>query len=100
VAIRHDARIIPLSEMQKRTEDVLAACLASSSGENPPRKYHWRRSPRLRLNHYAKIGAVVSLAASLDFAYTGRRRLHIVTGWIFVACLCSHMAVFRRALAR
>jgi hypothetical protein len=103
VVIRYDARVIPLPEMQKRTEDVLAACLASRSEENQPQKYpprKWRRSPRLRLNRYAKIGAMASLAASLGFAYSGRKRLHIVTGWVFVACLCAHMGVFRRTLAR
>ncbi|MDR2112005.1 MAG: hypothetical protein LBQ62_02715 [Candidatus Accumulibacter sp.] len=102
VVIRYDARAIPLPEMQKRTEDVLAACLASRSEKSPPRRYRyrWRRSPRLRLNRYAKIGAMASLAASLGFAYTGRKRPHIVAGWVFVACLCAHMAVFRRTLAR
>jgi hypothetical protein len=103
VVILYDARVIPLPEMRQRTEDVLAACLTSRSAgspllKSPPRK--WRRSPRMRFNRYAKIGAMLSLAALLGFAGSGRRRPHIVTGWVFVACVCAHMAVFRRSLAR
>ena len=96
VILRYDAKVIPLPVMQKRTEDVLAACLASRGGEHPPRRR--RRSARLRVNRYAKIGALASLAASLAFAYAGPKRLHIVTGWVFVACLCAHLAIFRRTL--
>jgi hypothetical protein len=102
VVIRYDAQTIPLPEMQKRTEDALAACLASKIAEkiveNPPKR--WRRSPRLRLNRCAKIGALLSLAASLAFACGGNKRMHVVTGWIFLACLCAHLAVFRRSLVR
>ncbi|MDR3220805.1 MAG: hypothetical protein LBU46_02175 [Candidatus Accumulibacter sp.] len=98
VIIQYDAQAIPLAEMRQRTEDVLAACLSSQNGENPPKKR--RRSARMRFNRYAKLGALASLAASLAFAYSGSRRLHVVTGWVFVACLCAHLAVFQRALLR
>jgi hypothetical protein len=98
VILRYDAQAIPLPEMRQRTEEVLAACLSSQNGDNPPKKR--RRSARMRFNRYAKIGALSSLTVSLASAYAGSRRLHVVTGWIFVACLCAHLAVFQRALLR
>lgn len=97
VVFLYDAKAIPLAEMRRRTEDTLAACLASLGGGGPRKK---RRRARRVINRCAKIGALVSLAASIYFAYTGSKRLHVVTGWIFVACLCAHLAVFRRTLAR
>jgi hypothetical protein len=97
VVFLYDAKAIPLAEMRRRTEDALAACLASPGSGKPRKK---RRRARLVINRCAKIGALSSLAASICFAYTGAKRLHVVTGWIFVACLCAHLAVFRRALAR
>jgi uncharacterized membrane protein YbaN (DUF454 family) len=97
VVFLYDAKAIPLAEMRRRTEDALAACLASPSGGKPRKN---RRRARRAINRYAKIGALSSLAASIFFAYTGSKRLHVVTGWVFVACLCAHLAVFRRTLAR
>jgi hypothetical protein len=97
VVFFYDAKAIPLAEMKRRTEDALAASLASPDGEKPRKKC---RRARLVINRCAKIGALASLAASIFFAYTGSKRLHVVTGWVFVACLCAHLAVFRRTLAR
>jgi hypothetical protein len=103
VVFLYDAKAIPLAEMRRRTEDALAACLASPApGGGKPRKK--RRRVRLAINRCAKIGALSSLAASIFFAYTGSKRLHVVTGWVFVACLCAHLAAYltvsRRALWR
>ena len=96
IVVHYDANLIALSDMRAGTERVLAANLGLQARYPEERKT--RRSTRLRLNRYAKIGALTSLAASLAFAYAGPKRLHIITGWVFVACLCAHLAVFRRTL--
>ena len=44
--------------------------------------------------------ALMGLAASLAFALTRYKQLHIVTGWVFVASVVVHMAVFRRTLLK
>lgn len=92
IVIHYDFRKIPPAAMQQRTEQLLAAQLGGSAH---PRR---RRSTRLRINRYAKIGALASLAASLAFAFSGYKRLHIVTGWVFLACLSAHLTIFRRTL--
>ena len=92
IVINYDADSISPGELHRQVEQLLAAEL----GQPPfsPR----RRSRRLRVNRYAKIAALTSLGASLAFAATGNKRLHILTGSVFVACLGVHLAIFRRTL--
>lgn len=94
--IEYDAKRLPLADAVLRTKAHLASCQRGIEGAAMPRRR--RRSARLRLNRYAKIAALASLSISLASAYTGPKRLHIITGWIFVACLCAHLAIFRRTL--
>lgn len=54
----------------------------------------------MQVNRYAKAGMLGSLSASLALAATGQKRLHAVTGGIFVACLGVHLGVHRRSLLR
>ena len=92
IVVHYDIdRLAPI-DMQVRTEHLLVGMF----GKSPIRRR--RRSRRLRINRYAKIGALVSLAASLAFAATGHKRLHIIAGMVFLAFLTAHLAVFRRTL--
>jgi hypothetical protein len=55
------------------------------------------------LNRYNKIAMVGSLAASLAFAAAGKRhrqRLHVLTGYLFVANLGVHLYLYRKSLFR
>lgn len=63
-------------------------------------RYVPARSLAMRANRIAKFGMLGSLGASLLFAAQGRKRLHIVTGIVFVGFLAVHMGVFRRHLLR
>ena len=83
-------RITP-EEMQRRTEAVLGRLLGRGSRARG-------RSMRLHLNRASKMVAVGSLVTSLAFGVARYKQLHIVTGWIFVASVVVHMAVFRRTL--
>jgi copper chaperone CopZ len=59
-----------------------------------------KRSLKMQVNRYAKVGMLGSLATSLALAATGQKRLHAVTGGLFVACLGVHLGVHRRSLLR
>lgn len=96
IVLHYDADAISLSDARTRVEQTLDALLAPAA--KPGKSMARRRSARLRLNRYAKMGALASLAVSLASAYAGPKRLHVMTGWVFVACLCAHLAVFRRTL--
>ncbi|MDD2760458.1 MAG: hypothetical protein PHH11_09210 [Methylomonas sp.] len=56
-----------------------------------------------RINRYNKIAMVGSLAASLALAAARRkrwRRLHALTGYLFVANLGVHLYLYRKTLFR
>lgn len=59
-----------------------------------------RRAVLRRLNGYAKIGMLTSLAASLALAAGGSKRLHAATGGVYLALLGIHMAVHRHHLLK
>lgn len=96
IVLYYDAGKMPSAEAQKHIERTLAELLRP--GTETPMAPARRRSRRLRINRYAKICALASLGVSLASAYAGPKRLHIISGWIFVACLGAHLAVFRRTL--
>ena len=93
VIVNYDAERIVADDMQRQVRALLV--IPSPLRHKPRGK---RRSRRLRINRVAKIGALTSLAASLAFAAAGSKRLHIITGMVFLACLSAHLAVFRRTL--
>lgn len=66
----------------------------------PERAVPARRVWRQRANRYAKYGAMASLAFSLLAAASGRKRLHIASGGVFLAFLGVHMYIHRRHLGR
>ena len=92
IVVNYDAGAMSPAQAHLQIEQLLAEEL----GQAPFARR--RRSRRLRINRYAKIAALTSLGASLAFAAAGRKRLHVLTGGIFVACLGVHLAVFRRTL--
>ncbi|MFT3848557.1 MAG: hypothetical protein QM739_07695 [Propionivibrio sp.] len=93
VVVQYDASRIEPREARARVE----AALSEIAGRPAHRK---GRSRRMRVNRYAKIGALTSLAASMAFAAAGHKRLHVITGMAFLAFLSAHLLVFRRTLVR
>ncbi|MCD2453681.1 hypothetical protein GO003_025205 [Methylicorpusculum oleiharenae] len=61
---------------------------------------HQKRSLKMRVNRYAKVGMLGSLATSLALAATGQKRGHAVAGGLFVACLGVHLTTHRKSLLR
>jgi len=61
---------------------------------------HPKRSLKQRVNRYAKVGMMGSLATSLALAAAGQKRGHAVAGGLFVACLGVHLATHRKSLLR
>jgi len=59
-----------------------------------------KRPMRMRVNRYAKVGMLGSLATSLALAATGQKRGHAVAGGLFVACLGVHLTTHRKSLLR
>ncbi|EIC30070.1 hypothetical protein Metal_2334 [Methylomicrobium album BG8] len=59
-----------------------------------------KRPMKMRVNRYAKVGMLGSLATSLALAATGQKRGHAVAGGLFVACLGVHLTTHRKSLLR
>ena len=96
VIVRFDARRVPLADVQGAAGRLLQSRAAPDTQRH--KSSGKRRSRRMRINRYAKITALASLAASMGFAAAGSKRLHVITGMVFLACLSAHLAVFRRTL--
>lgn len=56
------------------------------------RKASWRR----HLNRVAKTAALITLPLSIALVYAGKKRLHAITGWLFVASLATHVVIHRK----
>lgn len=56
------------------------------------RKASWRR----QLNRVAKTAALITLPLSIALVYAGKKRLHAITGWLFVASLATHVVIHRK----
>lgn len=54
----------------------------------------------IRANRYAKQGMLASLAVSLAFAATGKKRWHALSGGLFLAGLGIHLAYHRQRLLK
>jgi len=94
IVLNYDPEQISKKEM----EAVVTGC--TSQFLAIPVNPHPGNTLKRRINRYAKYGAIASLGASLVFAYTGRKRLHIATGWLFVGFLAAHMYVHRKQTFR
>lgn len=58
------------------------------------------RPLRMRVNQAAKIGMLGSLGVSLALAASGRKHGHVAAGGVFLACLGTHLTVYRKQLLR
>lgn len=92
VIVQYDAGLIALSDVITQVEGLLEI----RTGQ--PSLQRRRRSRRMRVNRYAKIGALASLAVSMGFAAVDHKRLHVIAGMAFLAFLSAHLIVFRRTL--
>ncbi|MDR1423576.1 MAG: hypothetical protein LBI92_03080 [Azoarcus sp.] len=80
---------------------VLPAALPTRGGDVQRAPTNRRHAQRARkLNRVAKAGMLLSLAASLAFAAGGKRRAHVVSGGVFVACLGLHLWHHRNRMMR
>lgn len=95
IVIHYDDNALPRLEAEASVERIVASFFSAALAKAGASR---RRSGRMRLNRIAKIGALASLSASMVSAYSGSRKMHIYTGWIFLACLGVHLGVFRRSL--
>lgn len=117
VLIRFDPIWDDLDEWQRRIERVANGIHGHAAGpdevtqavatKEPVAPAAGRRrgfdpsaTPRVRANRAAKRGMLVSMAASLAFAATGRKRWHIRTGGGFLVFLAVHLWVHRSHLLR
>lgn len=96
IVLRYDAARVAQPALEAQVDAAANAALAASH-RSQPRRTH---SPQRRVNRYAKYGMLGSLATSLAFAATGRKRWHAASGGLFLVCLAMHLAMNRRDLLR
>lgn len=95
IIVTYDCARVAAGEMEAKVASMAAATLgqpAPSPSPSPARKTAFRR----RANRWAKYGSIASLGVSLAALAVGGKRLHAVSGGIFVAFLAVHMAVHRK----
>lgn len=84
---------IPASAVQTSlVSGPLAASGRALHRHSRVRKASWRR----HLNRVAKTAALITLPLSIALVYAGKKRLHAITGWLFVASLATHVAIHRK----
>ncbi|MCQ8129145.1 HMA2 domain-containing protein [Methylomonas rivi] len=88
-----DPEQIDLSAFEVKVDAAADRALdASLSTEN--------RSMKMRINRYAKVGMLGSLATSLALVAAGQKKGHAVAGGLFMACLGVHLTTHRKSLLR
>lgn len=109
LTLRYDLKRVQQHVIVPKVEAAAAAAFGALLGvRNPGAKLRGRKAsqgskpaaafPGSRLNRYAKCGMLGSLAISLAFAGAGKKRLHVVSGSLFLVCLGTHIAIHRRRL--
>jgi hypothetical protein len=93
VVVNFDPAQIDTGTLEAKVEAAVDAALDAPLA-------HPKRSMKMRVNRYAKVGMLGSLATSLALAATGQKRWHAVTGGLFVACLGVHLNTHRKSLLR
>ncbi|MBK1680891.1 HMA2 domain-containing protein [Rhodocyclus tenuis] len=89
--LRFDPTAVDMAALEAAIDAAVDAEFALTVGKHPLRR---------KLNRYAKIGMLGSMAATLAFAASGNKRLHTAAGTIFVGCMGVHMYTFRHHLLR
>lgn len=95
VVVYFDPSVIEIAELETKLDSAVDKVLADTL--TPP------VLTKKRINRYNKIAMVGSLAASLAFAAARRkrwRRLHALTGYLFVVNLGVHLYLYRKSLFR
>jgi hypothetical protein len=98
--LHFDPDTCPLATMLEWLETRLTVVGKAAAVSTPAKPGKRPRPLKLRINRVAKIGAISSLTASMIWAATGNKRLHIVSGAVFLGFLAVHMGVYRRNLVR
>lgn len=95
IVVNFDPSAIEIAALETKIDLAVDKVLAESL--TPP------LLTKKRVNRYNKIAMVGSLAASLALAAARRkrwRRLHALTGYLFVANLGVHLYLYRKSLFR
>ena len=95
VVVNFDPAAIEIAALEAKLDAAVDKVLADTL--KPP------LLTKKRVNRYNKIAMVGSLAASLALTMTRRkrwRRLHALTGYVFVANLGVHLYLYRKTLFR
>lgn len=100
LVLTFDSAACDLPSMLVRLATVAPLPTMPSGVRMSPSRYRRPRPLKLRLNRIAKLGALSSLAASLVWAASGNKRLHVASGFVFLGFLATHLAVYRRNLTR
>lgn len=101
LVLTFDAAVCDVSTMLARLASF--APVPAKASDALPASILQRKRPRplkLQINRIAKLGALSSLAASLAWAASGNKRLHTVSGVVFLGFLAVHLTVYRRNLTR
>lgn len=90
-------------------QQVLALCrelacvsseLAHAPSPAPVRARSHRAAWRRRANRTAKVVGITALPLSIALVYAGNKRLHAMTGWLFVTALAVHLLIHRKNVLR
>ncbi len=95
IVVNFDPSAIEIAALETKIDSAVDKVLAEPL--TPP------LLTKKRVNRYNKIAMVGSLAASLALAAARRkrwRRLHALTGYLFVANLGIHLYLYRKSLFR
>lgn len=101
--------VIPAATMEQKVIQKLEHVCCADSRPAPPHSpshsyvhanpVHINRvrksSMRRQVNRWAKRLAIVSLPLSIGLVYAGNKKLHVLTGWFFVAALATHVVIHR-----
>ncbi len=93
VVINFDPEQVELAALESQVDAAVDKALDAPLAKT-------KRPMRMRVNRYAKVGMLGSLATSLALAATGQKRGHAVAGGLFVACLGVHLTTHRKSLLR
>lgn len=93
VVVNFDAEQVELATLESQVDAAVDKALDASLDKS-------KRSLKMRVNRYAKVGMLGSLATSLALAAAGQKRGHAVAGGVFVACLGVHLTTHRKSLLR
>lgn len=105
LVVEYDPQLLSRTELEERVRahfeepsigDFAQDSAVDAEDEEPVLRV--RRFNERKVNQVAKIAGMATLGVSMVAAAAGRKRLHIVTGGMFLGCLAAHLVVHRRRL--